>query len=128
MELNDCSKYEMRMPEPFKANKQANKWWNRPLAAGIKWETLEHNGVLFPPAYVAHGVKMLYDGKPVDLTPEQEEVATFYSTVIESEQFSKNPVFNTNFFLDFSKLLGAKHVIKEFDKCDFSSNLESFKS
>ena len=39
-----------------------------------KWTTLEHNGVIFPPPYQPHGVKMLYDGKPVSLTPEQEEV------------------------------------------------------
>jgi DNA topoisomerase I len=41
---------------------------------GKKWTTLEHNGVIFPPPYKPHGVKMLYNGKPVDLTPEQEEV------------------------------------------------------
>ncbi len=40
----------------------------------VKWKTLMHSGVLFPPEYVAHGVKMTYDGKAVDLTPEQEEV------------------------------------------------------
>ena len=45
----------------------------------VKWETLEHSGVLFPPEYTPHGVKMLYDGKPVDLTPEQEEVQLFSS-------------------------------------------------
>lgn len=39
-----------------------------------KWKTLEHNGVIFPPPYKRHGVKILYQGKPVDLTPEQEEV------------------------------------------------------
>ncbi|KAM0866747.1 hypothetical protein ACQ4PT_042423 [Festuca glaucescens] len=38
-----------------------------------KWSTLVHNGVLFPPPYKPHGVQMLYNGKPVDLTPEQEE-------------------------------------------------------
>ena len=42
----------------------------------VKWETLEHSGVLFPPEYAPHGVKMLYDGKPVDLNPQQEEVHT----------------------------------------------------
>lgn len=42
---------------------------------GQKWTTLEHNGVIFPPPYKPHGVKMLYKGKPVDLTPEQEEVS-----------------------------------------------------
>jgi DNA topoisomerase-1 len=40
---------------------------------GKKWTTLEHNGVMFSP-YKPHGVKMLYNGQPVDLTPEQEEV------------------------------------------------------
>lgn len=41
---------------------------------GQKWTTLVHNGVIFPPPYKPHGVKMIYKGKPVDLTPEQEEV------------------------------------------------------
>ncbi|GFY84361.1 DNA topoisomerase 1 beta [Actinidia rufa] len=40
---------------------------------GQKWTTLVHSGIIFPPTYKPHGVKMLYKGKPVDLTPEQEE-------------------------------------------------------
>lgn len=45
----------------------ANKWWNRTskLPKEVKWETLEHNGVMFPPAYIPHGVKMRYDGEPL---------------------------------------------------------------
>lgn len=39
-----------------------------------KWSTLVHNGVIFPPPFKPHGIKLLYDGRPVDLTPEQEEV------------------------------------------------------
>lgn len=34
-----------------------------------KWVTLEHNGVLFPPPYEPHGVKMKYDGAPRHLLP-----------------------------------------------------------
>jgi DNA topoisomerase I len=45
---------------------------------GRKWTTLVHNGVIFPPPYSPHGVKMLYNGQPVDLTPEQEEVKYFW--------------------------------------------------
>lgn len=45
---------------------------------GVKWKTLEHSGVLFPPEYTSHGVKVLYDGETVDLTLEQEEVRHFY--------------------------------------------------
>lgn len=39
-----------------------------------KWTTLVHNGVIFPPPYKPHSIKILYKGKPVDLTTEQEEV------------------------------------------------------
>lgn len=39
-----------------------------------KWTTLVHNGVIFPPPYKPHGIKITYKGRPVDLTPEQEEV------------------------------------------------------
>lgn len=38
------------------------------------WDTLEHNAVTFPPPYEPHGVKLVYDGKPVDLSAEEEEV------------------------------------------------------
>lgn len=65
--------------------KKPNKWVkdskysksSKSLPSGdgqTKWKTLEHNGVIFPPPYKRHGVKILYQGKPVDLTPEQEEV------------------------------------------------------
>lgn len=47
---------------------------------GQKWTTLVHNGVIFPPPYKPHGVKILYKGKPVDLTPEQEEVLSLSLT------------------------------------------------
>jgi hypothetical protein len=40
-------------------------------AEGKKWRFLEHNGVIFPPKYEPHGVKMNYDGKQVELTPDQ---------------------------------------------------------
>lgn len=49
-----------------------------------KWTTLEHNGVIFPPPYKPHGVKILYKGKPVDLTPEQEEVSVFFHLLSSS--------------------------------------------
>lgn len=53
---------------------QAFLWWDAPEPPpGCQWVTMEHTGVSFPEPYVPHGVKMLYDGKPVDLTPIQEE-------------------------------------------------------
>ena len=49
---------------------------------GQKWTTLVHNGVCFPPPYKPHGIKILYDGKPVNLTPEQEEVGSYSSRCV----------------------------------------------
>lgn len=57
--------------------------------ASVKWTTLKHCGVLFPPEYEPHGIKMLYEGKPVDLTPEQEEVATMFAVMKETDYMNK---------------------------------------
>ncbi|KAL5554338.1 hypothetical protein UlMin_041739 [Ulmus minor] len=110
-----------------------------------KWTTLVHNGVIFPPAYKPHGVKMLYNGKPVDLTPEQEEVgssslndafcsiipysiffkssypqvATMF-TVMKDIEYVQKQTFRHNFWTDWRKLLGKNHVIQNLDTCDFT--------
>jgi DNA topoisomerase-1 len=53
---------------------QAFLWWNaKEPPEGCQWSTMEHAGVSFPEDYPPHGVKMLYDGKSVELTPVQEE-------------------------------------------------------
>eukprot|EP00698_Gefionella_okellyi_P026035 TRINITY_DN97_c0_g1_i1.p1 TRINITY_DN97_c0_g1~~TRINITY_DN97_c0_g1_i1.p1 ORF type:complete len:639 (+),score=174.61 TRINITY_DN97_c0_g1_i1:37-1953(+) len=96
-----------------------HKWWeDEGDRDGKNWTTLQHNGVWFPPEYKPHGVRMLYDGKPVKLTPAQEEIATFYAVAIGSQN-ADNDVFRQNFFKDWRKVLGKDHIIKEFDKCDF---------
>lgn len=89
----------------------------RPCAQ-IKWTTLEHNGVMFPPDYEPHGVKMLYDGAPVTLTPEQEEVATFYAVMLDTDYLGKE-TFRRNFWEGFREVLGPRHVIQCLEKCDF---------
>ena len=44
---------------------------------------------------------MLLAGKPLKLKPEAEEVAVFYAAMLERE-YVKKPVFNTNFFADWT--------------------------
>ncbi|XP_065862483.1 DNA topoisomerase 1 beta-like [Euphorbia lathyris] len=83
-----------------------------------KWTTLVHNGVIFPPPYKPHGVKILYKGKPVDLTPQQEEVATMFAVMKETEYMQK-PKFRDNFWNDWRKLLGKNHVIQNLEGCNF---------
>lgn len=83
-----------------------------------RWNTFEHNGVLFPPDYITHGVKIKYDGVEVTLSPEQEEAATFYAVMLDTDYASK-PAFRKNFWEDFRALLGEDHQIQDFDKIDF---------
>ncbi|CAL5390367.1 unnamed protein product [Camellia sinensis] len=86
---------------------------------GQKWTTLIHNGVIFPPPYKPHGVKMLYKGQKVDLTPEQEEVATMFAVMLDTDYMNK-PKFKENFMNDWRKILGKKHVIQRLEDCDFT--------
>ncbi len=99
--------YEVReVTSALVCNNGAGKWWNlAPLPLGQKWNTLTHNGVLFPDEYKPHNVPLLYDNKIVELTPEQEEVATFYAQMIETD-YVQNNKFNDNFFKDWKSFLG----------------------
>jgi DNA topoisomerase-1 len=118
------------------------RWWDAPKKEddSIKWTTLEHNGVIFPPPYepLPKGVKLYYDDKPVKLHVEAEEVATFFGSMLHSTQNVENEVFQKNFFLDFKEVLrntgGAKDLdgnkvdIKEFKKLDFTKIFEHYKA
>ncbi|EAU91226.2 topoisomerase I [Coprinopsis cinerea okayama7 len=113
------------------------KWWEAGDVNGDgtqKWETLEHNGVYFPPPYEAlpKHVKMKYNGKDVDLSIEAEEVAGFYGALLETDH-AKDATFNKNFFTDFKKVLekypprcGTK--ITTFELCDFRPMFEYFEA
>ena len=103
---------------------KAYRWWDAPpLPDNQSWRKMEHYGVNFPALYVPHNVKMRYDGREVDLTPAQEEVATFYAEMpLDGPQLGDpktKKVFDKNFFKDFKRYLGSGHVIKKFELCDF---------
>ena len=116
------------------------RWWEDPTKGdGTKrWETLEHNGVVFPPPYepLPKSVKLRYDGVPVKLAPDAEEVATFFGSMLNSTLNVENPTFQKNFFSDFQEVLkktggatdkdGNKVAIKAFEKCDFKPIFEYF--
>lgn len=127
--------------EEVEEEEEEYRWWENqnPTGDGTKkWSTLEHNGVVFPPEYqpLPKNVRMKYDGVPVLLKPEAEEVATFYGSMLHSTINVENPVFNRNFFEDFTKLLDKtghgtgpdnKQIkLKSFDKCDFRPIFEHF--
>ncbi|KAI2876187.1 hypothetical protein CBS76997_2238 [Aspergillus niger] len=115
------------------ADEEEYRWWEDPTKGDgtIKWTTLEHNGVVFPPPYepLPKNVKMKYDGIPVTLHPDAEEVAGFFGGMLNATQHVENPTFQKNFFMDFRDILkktggakdpkGNKVDIKDFHKCDF---------
>ncbi|KIV99521.1 hypothetical protein, variant 2 [Verruconis gallopava] len=124
------------------AEEEEYRWWEDPNKndGTIKWTTLEHNGVVFPPPYqpLPKHVKFIYDGKPLTLHPDAEEVATFYGSMLNSTVNISNPTFNKNFFSDFKEILdktghgkdkdGVQVKIKEFEKCDFTKIFEWFEA
>ncbi|KAG0028442.1 DNA topoisomerase 1 [Podila clonocystis] len=108
-----------------------NAWWknqNENEDDTVKWSTLHHNGVYFPPDYVPHGIKMKYDGKPIKLAPEVEEIASFFAALLFTEH-AENPTFQQNFFRDFSKIARKAKTepeITSFKKCDFTPMYDHF--
>ncbi|KAF8844388.1 DNA topoisomerase I [Paxillus ammoniavirescens] len=134
-------------PQPKKKGKKKEeeeaqdvyRWWEEQQANGDgdgeeKWQTLEHNGVIFPPPYepLPSHVKMKYKGKEVDLPLESEEVAGFYAAMLETDH-AQDKTFNKNFFEDWLKVLTDypprnKIKITEFDSCDFRPMFEYFEA
>nr|UWK20503.1 topoisomerase [Trichoderma protrudens] len=125
--------------EASEEDEEEFEWWNAPKREddSIKWQNLEHNGVLFAPEYepLPKHIKMYYDGQPVTLSPEAEEVATFWVAMMTaaSTHHLDNPIFRKNFFTDFSEFIkkyGAKDAkgnkidIKSLEKCDFTKMQE----
>ncbi|KAJ5571306.1 DNA topoisomerase I domain 1 [Penicillium sp. DV-2018c] len=133
-------KAESQDAEEKEEEEEGYRWWEDPTKGDgtIKWTTLEHNGVVFPPEYqvLPENVKMKYDGVPITLQPEAEEVATFFGSMLNSTHNVENPVFQKNFFGDFKDIIkktggakdpkGNKVDIKEFAKCDFKPIFEYY--
>ncbi len=126
--------------EEAEEEEEEARWWDNPMAGDgtKKWDTLEHSGVVFPPPYeqLPKNVKMKYDGKPVSMHPDAEEVAGFFGSMLNSTHNVENPTFQKNFFNDFKEILkktggatdkdGEKVPIKEFSKCDFRPIFEYY--
>ena len=116
----------MKDPPEEDEEEEEYKWWqDENLVVAKKgerrWETLEHNGVLFPPAYVPHGIPIKYSGAIFTMTPEEEEVATMFAAMRETDYY-KNEVFRRNFFAAWRNILDRReHPIRNLGLCDFDA-------
>ncbi|KAH9873573.1 hypothetical protein IAQ61_004197 [Plenodomus lingam] len=137
-----AKKEETEQDEEAENDEDEYRWWEDPGKSDgtKKWDTLEHNGVVFPPEYepLPKHVKFVYDGVPLTLHKDAEEVATFYGSMLNSTHNVENPTFNKNFFEDFTAILnktghgkdkdGKTIKITKFEKCDFKPIFEWFDS
>ena len=89
-----------------------------------KWNTLEHNGIAFPPEYQPRGISISIDGERLMLNRDQEELVYAWAKKKDTH-YVQDSVFQSNYLNDFKKLLpeGFQHITSIKD-VDFS---EAFK-
>ena len=86
----------------------------------MKWKTLQHNGILFPPEYEAQGIKIKIKGESVDLDLNQEEMVYQWAKKKDTP-YAQDKVFQKNFTADFAKTLDSKFKKISYDDIDFSN-------
>lgn len=85
----------------------------------MKWKTLQHNGILFAPAYQKQGIKINIKGESVDLDLEQEEMIYQWAKKKDTP-YVQDKVFRKNFTSDFAKTLPSEFKNISYEDIDFS--------
>jgi len=92
----------------------------------MKWKTLQHNGILFPPDFESKGIKIKIRGENVPLNLLQEEMVYQWSKKKDApkpgviEKYIEDPTFQKNFVSDFSKAFNGKFKNLQYVDVDFS--------
>ena len=86
-----------------------------------KWDTLQHNGVLFPSEYTPHNIPLKYENKLIKLSHQAEEFAMIYVKYFNTD-YINNKLFSKNFWNDWKKMIPTE--IKTLENCDFSEYLQ----
>ena len=86
--------------------------------ANVKWNTLEHRGVAFPPEYQTRGIGITIRGERFILTQDQEELVYAWAKK-KNTHYIEDPVFQINFLNDLRMLLPDRfqniETIKDID-------------
>ncbi len=85
----------------------------------MKWKTLQHNGILFPPDFESKGIKIKIKGQSVDLNILQEEMVYQWAKKKDTP-YAQDKVFQKNFTSDFAKTLNSKFNKISYQDIDFS--------
>ncbi len=86
----------------------------------MKWKTLQHNGILFPPLYESQGIKLKIKGENVPLDLNQEEMVYQWAKKKDTP-YAQDKVFQKNFTADFAKTLPSKFKKISYEDLDFSN-------
>ena len=92
----------------------------------MKWKTLQHNGILFPPDFESKGIKIKIRGENTPLNLLQEEMVYQWSKKKDApkpgviEKYIEDPTFQKNFVSDFSKAFNGKFKSLQYADIDFS--------
>src|SRR4051812_20083459 len=71
--------------------------------ADVKWNTLEHRGVAFPPEYQRRGIGITIRGERFILNLDQEELIYAWAKK-KNTHYIEDPTFQTNFLNDLRML------------------------
>ena len=86
----------------------------------MKWKKLQHNGILFPPAYEGRGIKVKIKEESIDLSIDQEEMIYQWAKKKDTP-YAQDKVFQKNFTADFAKTLNSKFKEISYGDIDFSN-------
>lgn len=122
------------LKKPYEFDVETDIWWNNSESKfeEQKWRSLRHRGPYFTDLmeqYIPLGASLYYNEEEFPLTPIEEKIASLYAKRLISEaaggiveEWTKDSVFNKNFWNDFKKYLTPEHrkIFKNFSKIDWS--------
>src|SRR5919112_5385666 len=87
----------------------------------LKWKTLEHNGVAFPPSHILKGFSIKINNERLALNNEQEEIVYAWAKKKDTH-YIEDAIFQNNFLSDLKKILPIRfqntNTINEIDFSD----------
>ena len=85
----------------------------------MKWKSLQHNGIAFPPPFESKRISIKIKGEKVQLNLEQEEMVYQWAKKKDTP-YVQDKVFCKNFLADFVKVLPQKFKNISLSDIDFS--------
>ena len=92
----------------------------------MKWKTLQHNGILFPPDFKSQGIEIKINGEHIEPSLIQEEMVYQWAKKKDApkpgttEKYVEDPIFQKNFISDFAKTFNGKFKNLKYTDVDFA--------